>query len=304
MYWVIIMIDTKIVSLLKVVETGNYTYASRELNLSQPAISQHIKGLEDEFGIKIFERLNKKLMLTREGEILVNYARRMQALDKQLLRDLSSGQTDALSLSIGITHSNESSIVSEAVAEYASRYKGITITLITDTANGLKEKLKNFEIDFAITDSKIIDPSFKVKHLDTDYLTLIVAPEHRLAEHESVSIEEVKEENLILRLPHSGTRDLFIASLASQNLSLDEFNVILEIDSIATIKDLVRHGYGVSVLSRSACMDEIRKRKIMSLSIEGLNMARDINFVYADTFNRCDVLNEIAEIYDSMKIEA
>ncbi len=297
------MIDTKIVSLLKVVETGNYTYASRELNLSQPAISQHIKGLEEEFGIKLFERVNKKLMLTREGEILVNYARRMQALDNQLKRDLSSGLTDALSLSIGITHSIESSIVSEALAEYASRHKGITITLITDTANGLKEKLRSFEIDFAITDSKIFDTSFKSKLLDTDNLTLILAPEHRLADKDLVCISDVMEENLILRLPHSGTRDLFIAALASQNISLDEFNVILEIDSVATIKDLVRHGYGVSVLSRSACMDEIRKKKIISHPIQNLNMSREINFVYSETFNREDVLKEIHDIYDSMNID-
>ncbi len=294
------MIDTKIVSLLKVVETGNYTYASRELNLSQPAISQHIKGLEEEFGIKIFERANKKLMLTREGEVLVSYARRMQSLDKQLKRDLSRGQTDALSLNIGITHSIESSVVSEALAEYASRHKGITITLLTETASGLKEKLRSFEIDFAITDSKIVDSNFRSMLLDTDRLMLMVAPEHRLADKTSATIEDVKEENLILRLPHSGTRDLFMASLAGMNMSIDEFNVILEIDSIATIKDLLRRGYGVSVLSRSACMDEIRKKKIISLPIENLSMIREINFVYSDTFNRQDVLTEISDIYNAM----
>ncbi len=294
------MIDTKIVSLLKVVETGNYTYASRELNLSQPAISQHIKGLEEEFGIKIFERANKKLMLTREGEVLVSYARRMQSLDKQLKRDLSRGQTDALSLNIGITHSIESSVVSEALAEYASRHKGITITLLTETASGLKEKLRSFEIDFAITDSKIVDSNFRSMLLDTDRLMLMVAPEHRLADKTSATIEDVKEENLILRLPHSGTRDLFMASLAGMNMSIDEFNVILEIDSIATIKDLLRRGYGVSVLSRSACMDEIRKKKIISLPIENLSMIREINFVYSDTFSRQDVLTEISDIYNAM----
>lgn len=294
------LLDAKILSLLKVVETGNYTLAGRELNLTQPAISQHIRAIENEFGIRIFERVDKKLLLTREGEILVQYCRRMQSLYNNLTRDLQSGTDRLLSLNIGITHTMESNLISQALAKYASTHKGVTITLITDTFTGLRERLKNYELDFAIIDGKINDRGLCNKLLDTDQLMLIISPEHAYADRERVTIDDIRAENLILRLPNSGTRDLFRAALESQGINLDELNVILEVENIATIKDLIRHGYGASILARSACMDELRKKKLVALPFENLNMVREINFIYAKDYTNLNILEEIAKIYGEM----
>ena len=117
---------------------------------------------------------------------------------------------------------------------------------------------------------------------------MAVSNEHPLASRPSVTIDELRRERLILRLPSSGTRTLFDANLESRGMSPDDFNVILEVDNIATIKDLVRRNYGVSVLARSACMDELRKGKIRMLPIEDLTMVRQINLLYHHTFeHRC-----------------
>ena len=297
---VAMLLDTKILSLLKVVETGNYTLAGRELNLTQPAISQHIHALEKEFNIRIFERVDKKLLLTREGEILVRYCRRMQALYSNLSRDLQSGADRILSLNIGITHTMESNLISESLAKYASTHKGVTITLITDTLTGLRERLKHYELDFAIIDGKINDNGLSNMLLDTDQLMLIVSPEHPYAGREYVTIDDIRAEDLILRLPNSGTRDLFRASMESRGIHVDEMNVLLEVENIATIKDLIRHGYGASVLARSACMDELRKKKLVALPFENLDMVREINFVYSKDYTNTQILEEIAQIYNEM----
>ena len=84
---------------------------------------------------------------------------------------------------------------------------------------------------------------------------------------------------MILRLPQSGTVNLLISSLESLNESIDEFNVILEVDNIATIKDLIRKNLGVSILPKSACMDEVRKGKLTILPIENMRMIRETNIV-------------------------
>ena len=294
------LLDTKILSLLKVVETGNYTLAGKELNLTQPAISQHIHAIETEFNIRVFERVDKKLVLTREGEILVRYCRRMQALYNKLGRDLAGGTDGMPALSIGITHTMESNRISEALAEYGSLHRGVTITLITDTLTGLRERLKNYELDFAIIDGKISGKGLCNMLLDMDRLMLIISPQHAYAERDSVTIEDIRSENLILRLPNSGTRDLFRASMESCGINVDEMNVLLEVDNIATIKDLIRHGYGASILARSACMDEVRKKKLVALPIENLDMVREINFVYSKDYPDKYILEEIAEIYKTM----
>ncbi|MBE6007364.1 MAG: LysR family transcriptional regulator [Lachnospiraceae bacterium] len=294
------LLDSKIISLLKVVETGNYTLAGKALSLTQPAVSQHIRAIENEFGIRIFERVDKKLLLTREGEIVVRYCRRMQSLYNNLSRDIQNGTDRVLSLNIGITHTIESNRISEALAKYASTHKGTTITLITDAVSGLRERLKNYELDFAIIDGKINDHCLINTLLDVDKLMLIVSPDHPYADKEFVTVDELRREDLILRLPNSGTRDLFRASMESRGINVDEMNVLLEVDNIATIKDLIRHGYGASVLARSACMDELRKRKLVALPIEDLNMVREINFVYSRDFGSPQILEEITEIYGAM----
>ena len=105
---------------------------------------------------------------------------------------------------------------------------------------------------------------------------------------------------MILRLPNSGTADLLNAALESRNISLDEFNVILEMDNIATIKDLVRRGYGVSILPKSACQSEIRSRKLAAIPIENLSMIREINIYYLKGFKYLDTLSELVRIYSEM----
>ena len=85
-----LVIDPKVYSLIKVSETGSYTRAAEQLSLTQPAVSQHIRALEGELGIRIFERVNNELRITHEGETAIKYAKRMLSLYNNLQRDLTS----------------------------------------------------------------------------------------------------------------------------------------------------------------------------------------------------------------------
>ena len=102
---------------------------------------------------------------------------------------------------------------------------------------------------------------------------------------------------MILRLPNSGTRNLFVAHLESNNMNINDFNLILEVDNVATIKDLVRQNFGVSVLAQSVCLDEIKKGKIVALPVENLSMIRDMNIAYPSDFTKFDLLQEIVNSY-------
>ena len=295
------MIDPKLHSLIKVVETGSFTRAAEQLSLTQPAVSQHIRSLESELNVRIFERKNNELHVTHEGETVIKYARRMLSLYNNLCKDLTSEKRQLTSLTVGITHTAESNAIAEALARYVNSRSGVTIKIITDSQSNLHDMLKNYELDFAIVEGKINDPSLKYLILDTDCLVLAVSPGHRLARSGMVTIGELKKEKMILRLPDSGTRNLFVASLESQNLSIDDFNVVLEIDNIATIKDLIRRDFGVSVLAKSACMDELKKKKIVVLPIENLSMMREINIVYTQDFEHFQLLRDIVKYYNETR---
>ena len=291
------MIDIKLETFLKVTEEKNFTKAAEKLSLTQPAVSHHINMLEKELGIKLFSRGKGEIKLTSGGEILLRYAKRMQAMYEKMITELNDSEKHKTSLRIGITHTAENNIMAEVLAKYSNLNSGISITIITETIKNLYDMLGNYELDMAVTEGKSTNPEFSSLMLDTDYLVCVVSNNNPLALQSMVTLSELKKERMIMRLPSSATRLLFEATLESLDDSIDNFNVILEVDNIATIKDLIRKDLGVSILAKSACMNEIKKGKLTALPIENLSMVRETNIVYNKDFSHIDILKDITKIY-------
>lgn len=285
---------------MKIVDTNSFTKAADSLALTQPAVSQHIRNLEEELGVKLFIRSHNQLRLTANGKIVDKYARRLLAISNNLIQSLQDEKDNVSSLTVGITHSVESSQIVEALAEYSNQSKGLTIKVVTDTVENLHRMIRNYELDFLIINGKLKDPKLNYMTMDTDCLVLAVSPSHRLATKNTVTLEELKKEKLILRLPTSNTISLFDQALNQNNLSVGDFDVVLEMDNIATIKDLIRQNFGVSVLSKSACMDEIRKGKLIGLPIENLSLIRDINIIYPKDYENLQTIQDIVELYNRL----
>lgn len=291
------MIDSKFETLLAVADLRNFTRAAEVLSLTQPAVSHHISQLEKAYGEQLFVRKKNGLMLTKEGEILVKYARRIKALDAQMRAEIADAKRDLNKIRVGVTHTSESNLMIEVLARYSNENPNISITVITDTIKNLYTMLENFEIDIAVVDGKNTNLNFNALMLDTDYLVCVMSNNNPLSRHSLVTLAELKRERLILRSSSSATRSLFEATLEGIDDSIDAFDVTMEVDNIATIKDLIRKELGVSILPKSACMDELRKGKITALPIENLSMIRETNIIYHKTFSHTDVLQNITKIY-------
>lgn len=292
------MLDTKLETLLQVYECGSYVKAAEKLCITQPAVSHHMRQLEEELGVRIFERANGRLHLTRSGEEVIKYAKKMQGLYNSLKQNLSDTQNSVQHLTIGVTHTAESNSIAEALARYSANQNNVNIKIITNNINNLYNMLRSYEIDLAVVEGRVPDPKIHYLLLDTDCLVLAVSVNHPFAKRGMVTLSDLKKERLILRLPESGTRNLFVAHLESNNTSINEFNVVLELDNMATIKDLIRRDFGVSVLPKSVCLDELKKKKIAVLPIENLSMMREINIAYPSDFTQMEVLHGIVNSYN------
>ena len=291
------MLDPKLDTLLLVAEKKNFTRAAQALSLTQPAVSHHISQLEQELGVRLFVRGNGDLMLTPEGETVLRYVRRMKALEKKMAEELQEAGRRLTRLRIGITHTAESSIVAEVLARYTNENPGIAITIVTDNINNLYDMLENFELDLAVVEGRSTRPELSALMLDTDYLVCVLANTHPLSHSSMITLDEIRQEKLILRLPNSETRVRFESALAAIGESIADFQVILEVDNVATIKDLIRKNLGISILARSACMDELRKGKLTALPIENLSMTRETNLVYHRDFAHKETLQDILALY-------
>lgn len=291
------MLDPKLDTLLLVAEKKNFTRAAQALSLTQPAVSHHISQLEQELGLRLFVRGNGDLILTPEGETVLRYVRRMKALEKKMAEELQEAGRRLTRLRIGITHTAESSIVAEVLARYTNENPGISITIVTDNINNLYDMLENFELDLAVVEGRSTRPELSALMLDTDYLVCVLANTHPLSHSSMITLDEIRQEKLILRLPNSETRVRFESALAAIGESIADFQVILEVDNVATIKDLIRKNLGISILARSACMDELRKGKLTALPIENLSMTRETNLVYHRDFAHKETLQDILALY-------
>ena len=129
-----------------------------------------------------------------------------------------------------------------------------------------------------------------------------MSADNPLARNAMITLEQLKKERMILRLPTSATRVLFDSTLRSLNDSPDNYNVAIEVDNIATIKDLVVKNLGVLVLPRSACVAELRRGKLAALPIENLSMVRETRIVYNRDFSHKEILQSITKVYqDTLK---
>jgi DNA-binding transcriptional LysR family regulator len=293
------MIDSKLYTLLAVFEQGGFTKAAEALNLTQPAVSQQIRQLEELYGCRIFERGGKELRTTKEGEIIIRTAYRIQSLVEDMKTELL-GDTDSITvLTVGLTHSAESNAITEVLASFAHE-RGISFRIVTGGLERLTRMLKNYELDFIIVEGHLDVGNFRQLRIDTDSLVLIVSPEHPLAKRKTVTIDRICKEKMILRRRDSNTGNLFISSLETRSVSIDSFNVIMEIDNVASIKDLVRRGLGVSVLPKSVCLDELKNGTLVALKIKDLSMEREISIACNQDFANESLLHEIIQAYHKL----
>ncbi len=294
------MIERKVASFLAVAETMSFTKAAEKLNLTQPAVSQHISQLEKELGVTLFHRGKGAIRLTEAGETVARFVRRLNTLYSRLRTSLADQDKGLTRLRVGITHTAESNIVAEVLAEYGNRNPSIVITIVTDSIKNLYDRLDNYDLDMAIVEGAAMAPDFAFILLDTDYLVCAMSNDHPLAKKPLMSLGDLIHERMILRRSESATVNLFVSSLESINRSIDEFNVILEVDNIATIKDLVRKNLGISILPKSTCMDEVSKGKMTILPIENMSMVRETRIVYQKDFQHPSVLQELTGLYSKI----
>ena len=272
------MVDPKLLTLIEVEKRNGYTAAAEALSLTQPAVSQHIRQLEKENGITIFHRAGGQLKPTPEGEILLSYAKRIVSLYRELASKLKDQAKGRSSYIVGITHTAEANLIAEVLASYAADHPGTKIKIKSDDIRNLDEKLSSFEIDLAIVDGPVPSRKYSSILLDTDSLVAVMSKRNPLAAKSVITIDELRKERLILRSKQSETRTLFQAALSAIGRSIDEFNVVLEIDNIMTIKELVSKGEAISVLPKSACHSYGDKEMLSLHPIENLRKSGSTGF--------------------------
>lgn len=297
------MLDQKLLTLLTLLNCGSYTKTAKQLHLTQPAVSYQIKQLEKDYQIQIFHDQKKELLLTIEGEILVKYAKRLRMLSENCFEAISDAKKNIRHFTIAATPTAGEDLVPEVIGQYCMLHPETHVRFLMDTLDHIQQKLKLFEADIAIVDGRLPSNKYNSILLDTDTLGLIVSLQHPLAKRASVTLDELKKENFILRTKKAGTRALFEQYLTSCHESIHHYNVMIETDSLSTIKELVEKNLGVSIMSRSLCVKDEALGKYKMITIENAAMIREVYMVYHKDFEHPDILEQLQVLYHHLQEE-
>jgi len=256
---------------VQVVEEQSFTSVARRLGVSQPAVSNQIRVLEEKLGFKLLYRKGKGLGLTPQGEVTFQRAKRILE-EWSLLREEISGLSSELAgkVHIGASHIPGEYLLPYKIAAFKTEFPSIKFKLTIGDSLEIADKLAAQELDFAVVGAAFDTDRLRSELWLRDELNLVVSAEHALGELDLVQISDLVNYPMILREAGSGHRRALEEALLGQGLSLEDFPLGLEISSTEGVKNAIRAGLGYSFLSASAIQphDEGLKPCQVGLNLE------------------------------------
>lgn len=269
------MLDNKMFTFLKVAQIKSYTKAAKELNLTQPAVSQHIKKLEAYYECKLIDNEGKAVKLTEQGELLFTYTQIQMSNEKQLINQVSKVKSP---IKIGATLSIADYYLPTYLSHYIHEYDDLVSVTVKNT-KAIIEMLLNNELNCAFIEG-IFDKSLFYYKEFCRTLFLPVARKGHPLEKKINELKKIHEYPLVLREEGSGTREIYENYLYQNNDSLLSVAKIYEISSFGIIKKIISNSDVVSFMYEGVARQEVSNGVLCFLKIQNYSIERPLYFIY------------------------
>ncbi len=259
----------------KIVELKSFSRAAEAVLLSQPTVSGHIKALEDALGLRLFDRAGKTITPTQAGDLLYGYARRILALRaeaEQALAEFKGGLKG--SLCIGGSSVPGAYILPVLIARFKQDYPDVTIHLKIGDSREACRAVAEGHCDLAAVGARFEDARLRFEPLAEDELVLVVPSKHPWARRPSVRPKDLPGQPFIVREVGSGSRQYAERALAEKGLDPAALRVVAEMGSNEAVRQAVKAGSGVAIMSRRAVEDDLKAGSLAAVRIESVRFLR------------------------------
>lgn len=261
---------------LAVWQEKGFSGASKTIYLTQPTVSGHIKALEETLGTRLFDRTGKAVLPTKAGELLYPYARRIIQLvteAEEVMGTFVKGESGQLR--IGGSNIPGQYILPGLIGRFNTTKKDINIVLrVSDTA-GIVEMVTSGEIELGMAGAIVDQSELTFEPCMDDQMVLILPKGHRLCNVDEVDFNDVLAEPFITREKGSGSRLTAEKALMSAGWpSFDKLNIVAEMGSTEAMRQAIKAGLGLAIISRRAVEDEIRTGIFHAVRIKGVDLRR------------------------------
>ena len=282
------MLDYRILTFLKLCETMNYRITAEELNMTQPAVTQHIHYLEEEYKCKLFIYNRKKLEKTNQAILLEEYARSAYYNEIYLKRKIKS--ENKIKINIGATKTIGEFVIGEKIKKLVKNEK-YDISLTIDNTEKLIKLMELNKLDFILVEGIFNKDKYGYRLYKKDEFIGICSKSHKF-NGKSIKFEELFEEDIIIREEGSGTRGIFEQFLSENSFSLEFFKKKITINNFNLIKELVSTNCGISFVYNSVVNknDEIGKFYFKN------KIEREFNYLYLKNTSA----KELVDFFDKL----
>ena len=251
--------------------------ASEELHISQPTISEHIKNLEISLDCRLFDRLGRSIMPTAEADAL--YPKALQILDDldRIQEEITATGTGIRGkLVIGASTIPGTYILPRLAYSFKKKYPDIEFEIPIEDSRMITSLILQHELLCGIVGAKTTSEKLLYEPLIEDELVLVAAK--KILAQKTVTLKELATLPFLQRETGSGTRQTF-ENFLKKNMSSDALNVVATLGSTSAVKQAVKEGLGVSVISRIAVQEELDNNILREIPIRNLKMKRKFYLV-------------------------
>lgn len=287
----------------KLMETRSFSKTAKELRLTQPTVSGHIKSLEQQIGLQLFDRHKRQVRPTGAAVVLLDYARRIlelrheagYALEK--FRGKISGE-----LKIGGSTIPGTYILPAAIGSFNRVYEETRLTLVLGDTRGIVESVARSDLEMGLVGDNEEREGVAFEPLLDDLMVLAVSPGHPWANlKKPIPVEKLVETPFIIREEGSGTRSTMLDMLADRGLSFHNLNIVAEMGSTESVRQAIKAGLGASIISLLAVSDDVNVDLIKIVKVKGLNLRRSFYIATNQGQTRSPVCNAFMEFLRAEK---
>jgi DNA-binding transcriptional LysR family regulator len=258
----------------------NFSRAAEELLLSQPAVTQQIRALEDDYGVPLFDRRGGRISLTLGGQALLPYAEKLKALSDEAFAAVTgaSGMQGG-ELAVGASQTIGQYLLPNFVAGFLRENPRVNITAMSGNTDAMLEALAAHRIQLALIEGPALRKDIHIESFMEDEMVLVVPASHEWADHE-IDIATLKKAPLLMREFGSGSRRVVENALARAGLKRKDLNTRMELDSTEGLLSAVEAGLGVTFVSRWAVRNQLSLGTLKLASVPGLRLSRKFALSY------------------------
>ncbi len=259
----------------------SFSEAARHLHVTQPTISHHIKALEADMDVKLFDRSGGNLQLTEAGRLLLPWARKLVRQGIELEDMMASFHQEVVGhLRIACSTTAGKYVLPQLAARFCIKYPGIQISILACTPEHVMPRLLEGEANLGVVSSyDYCQGDFECQEFFNDSIALIVPNEHPFAQRPFIQPDDILSERLLCREATAGTRRVLITELAKHDITMDDLNSFLELGNAEAIVKTVEAGFGIAFVSTLAAEWAIDLGRVTAVPVNGLDLKRTIYMI-------------------------